>query len=157
MKTAKTNAARLLDRAGVDYRLVSYRVDERDLGAIHLANELGEPPGRIFKTLALSGDKTGHFVCCLPGDLEVDLKKAAKASGNKSASLLPLKKLQAATGYVRGGCSPLAMKKRFPTFIHQSAEQFPAIYVSAGLRGLQILIDPRALAAVAGAVFADLA
>lgn len=154
--TGKTNAARILDRAGVRYRLVSYRVDEEDLGAAHLARQLGEDGERVFKTLVLKGDRTGHLVCVIPGMAGLDLKKAAKASGNKSCSMLPMKELQATTGYVRGGCSPIGMKKPFPTLIDETAMLYPEIYVSAGARGLQLLLSPEDLAAVAGAAMVDL-
>lgn len=152
----KTNAARILDKLGIAYRLVSYAVDEDDLSAVHLAEQLGEDPGRIFKTLVLRGDKTGPVVCVVPGDKELDPKKAAKASGNKSCSMLPLKELRAVTGYVRGGCSPLGMKKRFPTYVHDSALGRAEIYVSAGQRGLQLALAPGDLIAAAGAAAADL-
>ena len=156
MKAHKTNAARFLDRAGTAYELVPYTVDESDLSARHLADQLGQDITRIFKTLVLKGDKTGYFVCVVPGDAEVDLKKAAKASGNKSAAMIPMKDLVAVTGYMRGGCSPLGMKKIFPTYIHESANDHESIYVSAGQRGLQILLAPRDLAEAARGVFADI-
>lgn len=156
MKIHKTNAARLLDRAGISYGLVPYEVDESDLSARHLAAQLDRDLDSVFKTLVLKGDKTGHFVCVVPGGADVDLKKAAKASGNKSAAMLPMKDLVAVTGYMRGGCSPLGMKKAFPTFVHQSALDLDAIYVSAGQRGLQLHLAPAALIQAAGAVVADL-
>lgn len=157
MKPAKTNAARLLDRLGLPYELIPYRVDEDNLGAEHLAAELGLDLAVVFKTLVLRGDRTGHAVCVVPGGAELDLKKAAKASGNKSCAMLPLKELQATTGYVRGGCSPLAMKKAFPTYIDESAILHDAIYVSAGLRGLQLRLAPDDLRVAAGAEYAELA
>ncbi len=156
MKAGKTNAARLLDRAGTAYSLVSYAVDENDLSAAHLAAQLGEDVARVFKTLVLHGDRSGYFVCIIPGGCELDLKKAAKASGNKNCALIPMKDLQAVTGYIRGGCSPLAMKKRFPAYLHETAFSFASIYVSAGLRGLQLLLAPEDLASASGAVTADL-
>lgn len=156
MKAHKTNAARQLDKAGIAYDLVPYEVDENDLSATHLAGQLGQDIARVFKTLILKGDKTGFFVCAVPGDAEVDLKKAARISGNKSAAMIPMKDLVPVTGYMRGGCSPLAMKKAFPTFIDESASLHDSIYVSAGLRGLQILLAPDDLAKAAGALFADL-
>ena len=118
-KIAKTNAARLLDQAKVTYDLIPYEVDEQDLSAIHVANSLGEDIEQVFKTLVLNGDKSGHFVCVIPGDYEIDLKMAAKESGNKKCDLIPLKELLPLTGYIRGGCSPIGMKKRFPTYIHR--------------------------------------
>jgi Cys-tRNA(Pro)/Cys-tRNA(Cys) deacylase len=156
MKIQKTNAARLLDRAKIKYELSSYGVDEGDLSAAHLAAELGQDLELIFKTLILRGDKSGYFVCLVPGGDEVDLKKAAKVSGNKNCALIPMKDLPAVTGYLRGGCSPLGMKKRFPTFIHESARNHALIYVSAGQRGLQLYLAPDDLAAAAGATYADL-
>lgn len=156
MKTHKTNAARLLDKAKVAYQLVPYEVDENDLSAAHLAAQLGQDVSRIFKTLVLHGDKSGYFVCVIPGGNEVDLKKAAKASGNKSCSMIPMKELLPLTGYMRGGCSPIAMKKRFPTYIHHTVEQFATIYVSAGQRGLQIQLAPADLVRETRAVLSDL-
>ena len=137
-KIAKTNVARLLDKAKVRYELIPYEVDENDLSAIHVAESLGEDIEQVFKTLVLHGDKSGYFVCVIPGEHELNLKMAAKVSGNKKCDLIPMKDLLPLTGYIRGGCSPLGMKKRFPTFIHESCLEFPYIYVSAGVRGLQI-------------------
>ena len=111
-KIAKTNVARLLDQAKISYSLVPYIVDENDLSAGHIAEQLGEDIEQVFKTLVLRGDKTGHFVCVVPGEDEVDLKKAAKISGNKKADLIPMKELLPTTGYIRGGCSPIGMKKQ---------------------------------------------
>ena len=157
MKTHKTNAARLLDKAGIAYELIAYTVDESDLSAAHLAAGIGEDPDRIFKTLVLEGDKTGHFVCLLPGGRELDLKKAAKASGNKSCGLIPMKDLQRITGYIRGGCSPMGMKKRFPTYVHDSVLEWESVYVSAGLRGLQLRLAPGDLLRATQGHTADLA
>ena len=123
-KVNKTNAARLLDRAKITYELIPYEVDENDLAAAHVAEQLGEDIEQVFKTLVLQGDKSGYFVCVIPGDQEVDLKLAAKASGNKKADLIPMKELLPVTGYIRGGCSPIGMKKPFPTFIHESCLLF---------------------------------
>lgn len=142
MKITKTNAARLLDQQKIAYELVPYEVDENDLAATHVAQQLGEDIAQVFKTLILRGDKSGIFVCVIPGDCEVDLKKAAKVSANKSAEMLPLKELLPTTGYIRGGCSPIGMKKRFPTYFHESCLSFDFIYISAGVRGLQIKINP---------------
>ena len=144
-KVEKTNAARLLDRAKIAYELVPYRVDEEHLAATHVAEQLGEDIATVFKTLVLKGDRTGYFVCVVPGDHEVDLKAAAKISANKKADLIPMKELLPVTGYIRGGCSPIGMKKHFPTYIHETSQQFPYIYVSAGVRGLQIKIAPEDL------------
>lgn len=155
-KIEKTNAARLLDRAKVAYELIPYEVDEQDLAAAHVAAQLGEPVGRVFKTLVLRGDRSGLFVCVVPGDREVDLKRAARLSGNKSAELIPMKELLPATGYIRGGCSPIGMKRRLPTFVDASCEAFGTIFVSAGVRGLQLRIAPSDLLRLTGAVTAEL-
>lgn len=156
MKAHKTNAARQLDREKVGYELIPYTVDENDLSAAHLAADLNEDITAVFKTLVLKGDKTGYFVCVVPGDADVDLKKAAKVSGNKNAALIPMKDLVSVTGYMRGGCSPLAMKKFFTTFIHESALEKERVYVSAGQRGLQLRLAPEDLVRAAGAVVADI-
>ena len=144
-KINKTNAARLLDKAKVAYELIPYEVDENDLSAPHVAASLGEDINCVFKTLVLHGDKTGHFVCVIPGEHEVDLKLAAKVSDNKKCDLIPVKELLPLTGYIRGGCSPIGMKKLFPTYIHRTCLDFPYIYVSAGMRGLQLKIHPQDL------------
>ena len=141
----KTNAARLLDAAGISYELIPYEFDESDLAAQHVAEELNEPIDRVFKTLVLRGDRNGLFVCVIPGSFEVDLKLAAKLSGNKSCDLIPMKELLPNTGYIRGGCSPVGMKKTYPTFIHESCLLYDSIYVSAGQRGLQLKIAPQDL------------
>lgn len=156
MKINKTNAARLLDKAGILYDLIPYVVDENDLAARHIAEQLSEPLGQVFKTLVLSGDKTGYFVCVVPGDSEVDLKAAAKVSGNKKCDLIPMKDLLSVTGYIRGGCSPVGMKKHFPTYIHSTAQNFPYIYISAGVRGLQFKIAPADVVTFTGAEYADI-
>ncbi|MBS6239110.1 MAG: Cys-tRNA(Pro) deacylase [Bacteroides sp.] len=145
MKINKTNAARLLDKAKIPYELIPYEVDENDLSAIHVADSLGENIEQVFKTLVLHGDKNGYFVCVIPGEHEVDLKLAAKASGNKKCDLIPMKELLPLTGYIRGGCTPIGMKKTFPTYIHESCLNYPYIYISAGQRGLQLKLDPNDL------------
>ena len=155
-KINKTNVARLLDNAGVQYDLIPYDVDESDLSAPHVAEQLGEDVKSVFKTIILSGDKSGYFVCVVPGDAEIDLKKAAKVSGNKKCDLLPMKDLLPVTGYIRGGCSPIGMKKHFPTFIHASAQQYQRIFVSAGVRGLQIALSPADLMLQSRGEYADL-
>jgi len=147
----KTNAARLLDAAGVQYELIPYSYTDEDLSAQHVADQLGEDIDCVFKTLVLRGDRTGCFVCVIPGSLEVDLKLAARISGNKSCEMLHMKELLPATGYIRGGCSPIGMKKPFPTYIHESAQLYDHIYISAGQRGLQLKIDPKALMDFVGA------
>lgn len=144
-KINKTNVARLLDKAKVEYELIPYDVDENDLSAVHVAASLGEDIEQVFKTLVLQGDKTGYLVCVIPGEHEVDLKLAAKVSGNKKCDLIPMKELLPLTGYIRGGCSPIGMKKHFPTYIHETCMSFPYIYVSAGVRGLQIKMAPQDL------------
>ena len=152
----KTNAARLLDKAKIKYELVPYEVDENDLAASHIATQLGEDIRQVFKTLVLKGDKTGHFVCVVPGDAEVDLKKAAKVSGNKKVDLIPMKELLPTTGYIRGGCSPVGMKKTFPTYFHSTCMEFGYIFVSAGVRGLQLKIAPADLVGYVRASVADI-
>ena len=156
MKINKTNVARLLDKAKIVYQLVPYEVDENDLSATHVAEQLGENVEQVFKTLILHGDKSGYFVCVIPGADEVDLKKAAKVSGNKKCEMIPVKELLPLTGYIRGGCSPIGMKKHFPTYIHLSAENFENIYVSAGQRGLQVLLAPADLIRETNDSLADL-
>lgn len=155
-KINKTNAARLLDSAHINYELIPYSVDETNLAATHVAQELGEDIRRVFKTLVLCSTSGEHFVCVVPGDAEVDLKKAAKAAGVKKADLIPMKELLPLTGYIRGGCSPIGMKKPFPTFFHTSALDFDHIYVSAGVRGLQFKIVPADLISFVGGTVADI-
>ncbi len=152
----KTNAARLLDRAKIPYRLVPYTVDPNNLAADHVARELGEDINCVYKTLVLHGNTTGYFVCVVPGNREVDLKKAAKASGNKKAEMIHMKELLPVTGYIRGGCSPLGMKKAFPTFVQREALDLDEFYVSAGVRGLQLCVSPRQLIDHIGAIPADI-
>lgn len=155
-KITKTNAARLLDRAKILYELIPYEVDESDFSAGHLAATIGEDINQVFKTLVLFGEKTKHFVCVIPGDHEVDLKKAAKLSGNKKVDLIAMKDLLPTTGYIRGGCSPIGMKKSFPTFIHESCMQFDHIFISAGMRGLQFKISPNDLVNFVQATVCDI-
>ena len=145
MASEKTNAVRLLDKAKINYQLVTYEVDVDDLSAVHVAAQLNEAVDKVFKTLVLRGDKTSYFVCIIPGAGELDLKKAAKISGNKYCEMIPMTDLLQVTGYIRGACSPIGMKKHFPTYIHETCLGFPYIYVSAGQRGLQIKIDPKEL------------
>ncbi|MBD5380100.1 MAG: Cys-tRNA(Pro) deacylase [Bacteroides sp.] len=152
----KTNAARLLDKAHINYVLVPYEVDENNLAADHVAEQLGEDIKSVFKTLVLHGDRAGYFVCVVPGDAEVDLKKAAKVAGDKKVDLIPMKELLPLTGYIRGGCSPVGMKKAFPTFFHVTTNDFEKIYVSAGQRGLQFEIAPADLINYCRAKVADI-
>lgn len=156
-KTEKTNAARLLDKAKIAYGLIPYEFDENDLAAQHVADSLGQDIARVFKTLVLHGDRTGHIVCVIPGNGEVNLKALAKVSGNKKVEMIAMKDLLGVTGYIRGGCSPVGMKKRFPTFFHTTALDFDTIYVSAGVRGLQLEIAPSDLIGFVGASVADVA
>lgn len=155
-KHPKTNAVRLLEAAGIDFATREYEVDENDLAAQHVADSLGEEISRVFKTLVLRGERSVLFVCDVPGSCEVDLKKAAVAAGDKKAEMIAMKELLPLTGYIRGGCSPVGMKKPYPTFFHTTATDFDAIYVSAGVRGLQLEIAPDALIAFVGAKVADL-
>ncbi|MDD7010503.1 MAG: Cys-tRNA(Pro) deacylase [Candidatus Cryptobacteroides sp.] len=141
----KTNAARLLEAAGIKFELIPYEYSEDDLSAQSVAAELGEDIDLVFKTLVLRGDRNGIFVCVIPGDFELDLKLAAKISGNKSCEMVHVRELLPLTGYIRGGCSPIGMKKAYPTFIHESALLYDFIYISAGQRGLQLKLDPRDL------------
>ncbi len=150
-KLHKTNAARILDELGLPYELAAYEVDENNLSAVHAAASVGENIDQVYKTLVLKGDKTGFFVCVIPGGKELDLKAAARASGNKSCEMLHVKDLMPVTGYIRGGCSPLGMKKHFPTFVEQSCLNWDFIYVSAGKRGLQLKIKPQDLLKAAAA------
>lgn len=147
----KTNVARLLDAAGIAYELIPYEYTEDDLSAQHVAATLGEDIDLVFKTLVLRGDRNGLFVCVIPGDFEVDLKLAARISGNKSCEMIHVRELLPLTGYIRGGCSPIGMKKQYPTFIHESALMYDYIYISAGVRGLQVKIAPSELMAYVGA------
>lgn len=144
-KIHKTNAARLLDLHKITYDLIPYEVDENDLSAIHVAETLGENINQVFKTLVLDGDKNGYFVCVIPGNEEINLKQIASLSGNKKCDLIPMKNLIGLTGYIRGACSPIGMKKLFPTYIEESCLNFDSIYISAGQKGLQIQLNPQDL------------
>ncbi|MFG6426232.1 Cys-tRNA(Pro) deacylase [Lepagella muris] len=157
MMSEKTNAARILDRLKIKYELVEYTVDPDNLAADHVAEELGEHIEQVYKTLVLRGDKTGIIVCVVAGNREVDLKKAAKASGNKKVEMIAMKELLPLTGYIRGGCTAIGMKKHYPTYISEEAQHFPFIYVSAGKRGLQLKLSPLDLAKAAQASFAEVA
>ncbi|MBQ7449179.1 MAG: Cys-tRNA(Pro) deacylase [Paludibacteraceae bacterium] len=152
----KTNAIRLLEKAHIPFSVVTYEVDENDLSATHTATVLNEDIQKVFKTLVLRGDKNGIFVCIIPGDLEVDLKKAAKASGNKSAQMIQMKELLPLTGYIRGGCSPVGMKKNYPMFIHNSCLNHEKIYLSAGQRGVQMYVSTNDIVSYANLTIADL-
>lgn len=155
-KKEKTNVMRLLDTAGISYRSMEYEVDEQDLSGVHVAAQLGQDPDSCFKTLVLKGEKTGYLVCCIPVAEELDLKKAAKAAGDKKVEMLPMKELLPVTGYIRGGCSPIGMKKKFPTYIEETAVLFDEIAVSGGMRGTQILLSPEKLCAYVDGTFCSL-
>ncbi|QIA06808.1 Cys-tRNA(Pro) deacylase [Draconibacterium halophilum] len=152
----KTNAARLLDSKKISYDLVEYHVDEADLSAAHVAESLGQNVEQVFKTLVLRGKKTSVFVAVIPGAAELNLKKSAKVSGNKSVEMVLMKELLGLTGYIRGACSPMAMKKPYPIYVHKTCLNFETIFVSAGKRGMQIKIDPKDLITCTGAEIADL-
>jgi len=156
MPPKKTNAARLLDELGIGYELHEAPYDEADLSATAMARSLGVPVEEVFKTLVVRGDKTGVLEVCVPGAAELNLKELAAVSGNKHVEMVPLKEVQPLTGYIRGGCSPIGMKRAFPTYIHSSCLGLSEIYVSAGVRGLQIRIAPDALIAFTRAETADL-
>lgn len=156
MKISKTNAVRILERENINYSLIAYDVNESDLSAKHVAEQLGEPIDQVFKTLVLKGDKTGYFVCVLPGSQELDLKLAAIVSGNKNCEMIPMKELLQVTGYIRGACSPIGMKKTFPSYIDASCKNFEYIYLSAGKRGLQIQISADDLTKVIPITIAEL-
>ncbi|MCQ2400877.1 MAG: Cys-tRNA(Pro) deacylase [Lachnospiraceae bacterium] len=147
---------RLLETAGISYGTKEYEYDESDLSGVHAARVLGLDPDMVFKTLVLKGDKTGYFVCVIPVALEVDLKKAAAVTGNKKCDLIPVKELLPLTGYIRGGCSPIGMKKQFPTYIDETATLCDVISVSAGQRGVQVLLSPDELLEYIKATYADL-
>lgn len=155
-KAVKTNAMRLLEAAKIPFEAIPYNYDENDLAAQHVADELGEDINRVFKTLVLRGERTGLFVCVVPGNCEVDLKKAASAAGDKKAEMIAMKELLPTTGYIRGGCSPVGMKKLLPTYFHSTATDFDTIYVSAGVRGMQLKIAPTALIDFVNAKVTDL-
>jgi len=155
-KTKKTNVMRILDKKQIVYSTKAYDYDETDLSGVHAAAALGLNPEAVFKTLVAQGNKTGPVVFCIPCDKELDLKKAAQCSGNKNVHLLHVKELLALTGYIRGGCSPIGMKKQFPTYIDESAKQHDTISISAGMRGQQVLVAPDDAAAVTGAKFCAL-
>ena len=155
-KLVKTNVMRLLDAAKIAYEAKEYPVDENDLSGSHAADLMGVDHGSVFKTLVLRGERTGLFVCCIPVAAALDLKKAAKLRGDKGAQMLHMRELLPATGYIRGGCSPVGMKKQLPTILDETAQLFPAIAVSAGVRGQMLLLSPDALCAYIGASYGDL-
>ena len=142
----KTNAMRLLDGAHIAYKTATYPVDENDLSGTHIADEVGMPHAAVFKALVARGDKTGVIVLCIPVDRELDLKKAARVSGNKKVEMVQMKELLGLTGYIRGGCSPIGMKKKYPTYMDESCLLQTEIAVSAGVRGGQVILAPGTLA-----------
>ncbi|MFB0920458.1 MAG: Cys-tRNA(Pro) deacylase [Oscillospiraceae bacterium] len=152
----RTNAMRLLDAAGITYKTTEYEYDESDLSGTHAAEMIGMPPEQVFKTLVTRGDKTGIVVFCIPVCCELDLRKAASASGNKKIEMTHVKELLDLTGYMRGGCSPIGMKKQYPTYIDETAELFEVLAVSAGLRGEQIVVAPDDLIGYIKAAKADI-
>ena len=152
----KTNALRLMDAAGISYRAVEYHYDENDLGGMHVAAETGMDPDQVFKTLVARGEKRGPMVFCIPVSCSLDLKKAAKAAGDKKVEMIHMKELLGLTGYIRGGCSPVGMKKKFPTFMDETALLYDEIAVSGGARGLQMVLEPEALMDYAEITPADL-
>ena len=156
-KIPKTNAMRMLDIAKIAYEIQEYEVDENDLSGTHIADEIGLPYNMVFKTIVTKGDKTGYCVFCLPCDKEIDFKAAARASGNKSIEPLHVKDLLGITGYIRGGCSPVGMKKKFPTFFDLSAENLEKLTVSAGMRGAQLLVNAKEIIAYTDATLYDIA
>ncbi|MBQ9806261.1 MAG: Cys-tRNA(Pro) deacylase [Clostridia bacterium] len=152
----KTNAMRMLDAAKIAYTVLEYTVDENDLSGIHIAEQLGFDQNKMFKTLVARGDKTGPLVFCIPVAEELHLKNAASLTGNKKIEMVPVKELLGLTGYIRGGCSPIGMKKKFPTYIHESALDFDEITVSSGTRGAQLLLNTDSLVRFVGAKVANL-
>ena len=153
----KTNAMRLLDAAKIKYEVCEYEVDENNLAGTHVAEQIGLPCEMVFKTLVTRGDKTGITVFCIPADKEIDLKAAAIATGNKSIVMMHCNELLANTGYIRGGVSPIGMKKRYPTVVHSSALSQPTVVLSAGKIGEQIELSPDDLKKATGCEFAEIA
>ena len=152
----KTNAVRLVQQAGIPCREEFYEFDENDLNGNHAAAAIGKPAEEVFKTLVARGERTGINVFCIPVCFELDLKKAAKAAGDKNMAMVPVKELLGLTGYIRGGCSPVGMKKKYPTFIDETCQLYEEIAVSAGARGHQMLLNPEELAELLGAKLVDL-
>ncbi len=153
---AKTNAERILESNGIKFGSSEYEFDENELDAQSVARKVGANDERVFKTLVAQSGNREYFVFVIPGNYELDLKKAAKSAGVKKIELIPVKQLLPLTGYIRGGCSPIGMKKKFPTFIDETCQLFDEIYVSAGVRGKQIIIAPSSLAKVVDAELTDL-
>ena len=154
--STKTNAVRLVQQAGIPCREAFYEFDENDLNGMHAAEALSMPPEQVFKTLVARGERTGINVFCIPVCSELNLKKAAKAAGDKNMELIAVKELLPLTGYIRGGCSPVGMKKKYPTFIDETCILWDEIAVSAGERGHQLIVNPEALAQLIDAKQADI-
>ena len=152
----RTNVMRLLDAAGIHYETGTYEVDENDLSGSHAADLMGIDHDQMYKTLVLKGEKKGYLVCCIPVDEELDLKKVAKAAGEKKVEMIHVKDMLGITGYIRGGCTPIGMKKQFPTFIHESAADFDTIIISGGRLGVQLILSPQDLIKVTRGQFADI-
>lgn len=152
----KTNACRILDQHGIAYEIREYTVNEEELDAVTVAHKIALPPEQVFKTLVLTGDTHKYFVAVIPGNAELDLKQTARVTGNKSCAMLPMKELLPLTGYIRGGCSPIGMKKNFPTFLDETAELFDRISISPGKRGMQVLLAPQDLVRVCNAEIVEL-
>ena len=152
---SKTNAIRILQQARVPFTEAFYEFDENDLNGMHAAKAIGFPPEQVYKTLVVRGARTGLHVFCIPVCCELDLKKAAAAAGDKNVALVPVKELLSLTGYIRGGCSPVGMKKRYPTHFEESCLLFDKIAVSAGERGHQMIVDPEALASLVSADYCN--
>ena len=152
----KTNAMRILETHNIAFEAVAYEVDESDLTGTSVARKVAADPDTVFKTLVCVGDKTGHVVFCIPVTADLDLKKAASASGNKKIEMIKVKELFPLTGYVRGGCSPVGMRRQYPTYVDETAQLFESIYVSAGIRGIQMRLHPDDLVKIVGASYAEL-
>lgn len=155
-ETEKTNVMRLLEAAGIPFETGTYEVDENDLSGSHAADLMGADHDTMYKTLVLKGEKNGYLVCCLPVDEELDLKKTAKAAGEKKVEMIHVKDMLSVTGYIRGGCSPIGMKKKFPTYIEETAQLYDKITISAGKRGVQVTLSPEAVREYTNGVFAPL-
>jgi Cys-tRNA(Pro)/Cys-tRNA(Cys) deacylase len=152
----KTNAVRILESNNIEFELFEYEFSEDEIDAVSVAGKINAPPETVFKTLVATGDKTGYIVFVIPGNAELNLKKAASASGNKKVEMIKAKDLLTVTGYIRGGCSPIGMTKKFPTYIEETSQLFDKIFASSGVRGMQMKLSPFDLAKITDAEFADL-
>lgn len=156
MSTSKTNAVRILEANKIPHSTVEYESSEDEIDAISVANKIGAEPEQVFKTPVARGSDNEVFVFCIPGNLDLDLKKAAKASGNKKVELIKVKEIRSLTGYIRGGCSPIGIKKDYPTSIDEAAQLWDEIYVSAGIRGMQLKLAPENLRQLINGIYADI-